>query len=48
MIPTNSSIVKFVGLDQYRAAGGTVREDLFGEENFLEKPAWWKNSPPRK
>jgi ParB family chromosome partitioning protein len=30
--------VKFVGLDAYREAGGVVREDLFGEEVFLETP----------
>ena len=34
-VPESSRIVSFVGLDTYRAAGGTVVQDLFGENGFL-------------
>jgi len=38
MIEAGDKLVKFVGLDAYTAAGGTVRTDLFGEDAYLEKP----------
>lgn len=31
-VPAYSNLVRFVGLDAYRAAGGTVREDMFADE----------------
>lgn len=32
----NGKLVAFVGLDAYRAAGGTVREDLFGTDHVVD------------
>lgn len=34
----DSKLATFVGLDAYRAAGGVVRSDLFGEDVYLENP----------
>lgn len=31
--------VRFVGIDAYRAAGGTVMEDLFGDDHAVSDPA---------
>src|SRR5262249_18019621 len=39
MIEAKSKLALFVGLDGYRAAGGPVGADLFGDEIYLEKPA---------
>lgn len=39
MIEASDKLARFVGLEVYRDAGGSTREDLFGEEVFLEKPA---------
>jgi ParB family chromosome partitioning protein len=39
MVESSDKLARFVGLDVYRDAGGPTREDLFGEEVFLEKPA---------
>lgn len=38
MIEADSKLARFVGLDAYRVAGGSVRSDLFGEEVYLENP----------
>lgn len=38
MAEASSKLVKFVGLDAYREAGGTLRTDLFGEDTYLEDP----------
>ncbi|MCE9565786.1 MAG: ParB/RepB/Spo0J family partition protein [Planctomycetes bacterium] len=35
----DDDVVKFVGLEAYRAAGGRVREDLFSEDVYLEDSA---------
>jgi len=34
----NGKLARFVGLDAYRAAGGTTRTDLFGENEYLDDP----------
>ncbi|HVI60090.1 MAG TPA: ParB/RepB/Spo0J family partition protein [Luteimonas sp.] len=34
-INANSGIARFIGLDAYEAAGGTVRRDLFGKDAWL-------------
>ena len=39
MVEASSKLALFVGLDAYRAAGGSSRADLFGDEVYLEKPA---------
>jgi ParB family chromosome partitioning protein len=39
MVEAESKLAKFVGLEAYRAAGGSTRADLFGDEVYLEKPA---------
>ena len=39
MVEASSKLALFVGLDEYRAAGGSSRADLFGDEVYLEKPA---------
>lgn len=39
MIEASSKLARFIGLEAYTAAGGSVRADLFGEEVYLEKPA---------
>jgi ParB family transcriptional regulator, chromosome partitioning protein len=39
MVEAGSKLARFVGLDAYRAAGGSTRADLFGEDVYLEKPA---------
>ncbi len=36
MIRDTDKLAKFVGLDAYKGAGGTVKEDLFGEDVYLE------------
>ena len=36
MIGADDKLAKFVGLDAYKAAGGTVKEDLFRDDVFLE------------
>ena len=38
MMEAGSRLAAFVGLDVYRAAGGTTRTDLFGEDIYLEQP----------
>lgn len=38
MVEADSKLAAFVGLDAYRAAGGTTRSDLFGDEVYLENP----------
>jgi ParB family chromosome partitioning protein len=38
MAEASSKLAKFVGLDAYREAGGSIRTDLFGEESYLEHP----------
>lgn len=38
MVEADDRLVKFVTLDTYRAAGGTTRTDLFGDEVYLENP----------
>src|SRR5205823_5758692 len=39
MVEADSKLARFVGLENYLAAGGTSRADLFGDEVYLEKPA---------
>ncbi len=39
MVEAGSKLARFVGLEAYRAAGGSTRADLFGDEVYLEKPA---------
>ena len=39
MTEADDKLAKFVGLDAYRAAGGTVRADLFGDDVYLEDSA---------
>ncbi len=39
MVEASDKLALFVGLDAYRAAGGSTRADLFGDEVYLEKPA---------
>ncbi len=38
MVESRGKLARFVGLDAYRAAGGTVRSDLFGDAVYLEQP----------
>ncbi|HMP01718.1 MAG TPA: ParB/Srx family N-terminal domain-containing protein [Gemmatales bacterium] len=38
MIEASSKLARFVGLDAYLTAGGPTRNDLFGEEIYLEEP----------
>src|SRR5262249_6588539 len=38
MVEAGSKLARFVGLDAYRAAGGAMRTDLFGDEVYLENP----------
>ncbi len=38
MVEADSKLARFVGLDAYRAAGGTIRADLFGDAVYLENP----------
>lgn len=35
-LPGSHKLVAFIGLEAYREAGGVVREDLFGDEVFIE------------
>lgn len=35
-LPGSHKLVAFIGLEAYREAGGAVREDLFGDEVFIE------------
>lgn len=37
-VDADDKLVKFVGLDTYRAAGGTTKTDLFEEDVYLENP----------
>lgn len=39
LIEASDNLARFVGIDAYVAAGGSIRSDLFGEEVYLEKPA---------
>lgn len=39
MIDAKDKLAQFVGLEAYEAAGGITREDLFGDEVYLETPA---------
>jgi ParB family chromosome partitioning protein len=39
MIEASDKLARFVGLDAYRAAGGSTSADLFSTEVYLEKPA---------
>lgn len=36
MVEADDKLAKFVGLEAYQAAGGTVKADLFGEDVYLE------------
>lgn len=36
MVEAGSKLARFVGLEAYQAAGGTVKADLFGEDVYLE------------
>lgn len=38
MAEAGSKLARFVGLDAYRAAGGTTQSDLFSEAVYLENP----------
>jgi ParB family chromosome partitioning protein len=38
MLEADSKLVKFVGLEAYRQAGGTTQSDLFSETVYLENP----------
>ncbi|HLJ95423.1 MAG TPA: ParB/RepB/Spo0J family partition protein [Gemmataceae bacterium] len=38
MVEADSKFARFVGVDAYVAAGGSIRKDLFGEEVYLENP----------
>lgn len=38
-VRTDSSVFRFVGLDAYEAAGGTITRDLFGETGYADAPA---------
>jgi ParB family chromosome partitioning protein len=38
MADADGKLAKFVGLDAYRAAGGTTQSDLFSETVYLENP----------
>src|SRR5271166_1729643 len=38
MVEASSKLARFVGLDAYVVAGGSIRADLFGDEVYLEKP----------
>ena len=38
MVEADSKLAKFVGIEAYRAEGGTTRADLFGKEVYLENP----------
>jgi ParB family transcriptional regulator, chromosome partitioning protein len=38
MFNAERPLARFVGLDAYEAAGGTVRADLFGDDSYLENP----------
>lgn len=38
MVEADSKLAAFVGLAAYRAAGGTARSDLFGDDVYLENP----------
>lgn len=38
MADADGKLARFVGLDAYRAAGGTFRVDLFGDGGYLENP----------
>lgn len=35
-VPASSALARFVGVDAYKAAGGTVRTDLFGEDETAD------------
>lgn len=39
MVEASDKIARFVGLEAYQAAGGSVLADLFGDEIYLEQPA---------
>jgi ParB family chromosome partitioning protein len=39
MVEAGDKLARFVGLDTYRAAGGSTRADLFGNAVYLEQPA---------
>ena len=39
MVEAGDKLARFVGVDAYVAAGGSIRADLFGDEVYLEKPA---------
>jgi ParB family chromosome partitioning protein len=39
MVEAGDKLARFVGLDAYRAAGGSTRADLFGNAVYLEQPA---------
>jgi ParB family chromosome partitioning protein len=38
MIEADNKFARFVGLDAYAAAGGSIRSDLFGDDVYLENP----------
>lgn len=37
-VSSKDKLARFVGLDAYQAAGGTVRADLFSEDQYLDDP----------
>lgn len=39
MVPSDNKIVRFVGVKDYVAAGGTLRSNLFGEVQYIENSA---------
>jgi ParB family chromosome partitioning protein len=40
-VRTDSNVFRFVGLDTYEAAGGTITRDLFGETGYADaRPCW--------
>jgi ParB family chromosome partitioning protein len=39
MVKADDKLAKFVTIDAYRTAGGTIRADLFGDAVYLESPA---------
>lgn len=36
MVKGNDSLANFIGIDAYKKAGGAIRQDLFGEVDYLE------------
>jgi ParB family chromosome partitioning protein len=38
MVESSGKLARFVGIEAYKAAGGSVRADLFGDDVYLENP----------